>query len=120
MQIRVKRVYAKPDPIDGFRILVDRLWPRGIKKRDERVTVWAKNIAPSNELRKWFAHDIKKWPEFKSRYKKELNKSSILTARILNSVNGSNLTLLYSSKDEKHNNAVVLAEFLKNFNKKVI
>lgn len=120
MQIYIKRVYAKLDSTDGFRILIDRLWPRGINKRDERVSAWERNIAPSNELRKWFSHDPKKWSEFKSKYKKELNESEIFAIRILKAAKGSNLTLLYSAKDEKHNNAIVLAEFLKNLNKKVI
>ena len=97
---------------DGFRILVDRLWPRGISKQKAHVDLWLKEIAPSDKLRKWFSHDPKKWSSFKSKYTKELQNNSLL--QIIKRLEKENkvLTLLYSAKDSEHNNAVVLYEIL--------
>ncbi len=107
----IKRIYDPPSDDDGVRILVDRLWPRGINKDKARVDLWLKEVAPSNELRKWFAHRPEKWEEFKRRYFKELQNNPAINL-LLDYMKGSRVTLLYSAKDEKHNNAVALKEFL--------
>lgn len=113
--IKIKRAYNKPEKVDGFRILVDRLWPRGLSKEKAEVDLWLKDIAPSDKLRKWFSHDPKKWDDFKGKYKNELRE----TTELINKVKAMEkekkiVTLLYSAKDEKHNNAVVLREILQN------
>ena len=112
--INIKRVYLPPKQNDGFRVLVDRLWPRGVSKKDAKLDLWMKEIAPSNELRKWFAHDPEKWDEFRTKYLDELEEKAELldNLRIIKKFNDT-LTLVYSAKDEKHNNAVVLMELLK-------
>jgi uncharacterized protein YeaO (DUF488 family) len=112
--IKTKRVYDKPEKDDGFRILVDRIWPRGLKKNDSRINDWNKDIAPSNSLRKWFNHDQRKWNEFKSRYYMELNDKHELVEPFLKKTIEVTITLLYSSKEEKFNNAIALKEFLDN------
>lgn len=112
MAIKVKRVYEKPSQEDGFRILVDRLWPRGVSKKHAGIDIWMKDIAPSNELRKWFNHDPEKWDEFKIRYFSELDHKSGLVNEILNRPKHSTLTLLFSAKVEKYNNAEALKEYL--------
>jgi uncharacterized protein YeaO (DUF488 family) len=110
--IKIKRTYDPPLPDDGKRILVDRLWPRGIKKEGAKIDEWLKDIAPSDELRKWFSHDPSKWQEFKRRYKKELNDKSDLIKNLGRQSKKMNVTLLFSAKDIEHNNAVVLKEVL--------
>lgn len=111
--INIKRSYLPPEEGDGLRILVDKLWPRGVSKKDLKLDSWMKEIAPSSELRKWFAHDPERWDEFKSKYLGELEdkKELIDHLKIMEKFNGT-LTLIYSAKDEKHNNAVVLRELL--------
>ncbi|MDD4251358.1 MAG: DUF488 domain-containing protein [Candidatus ainarchaeum sp.] len=112
--IRIKRIYDKPDKNDGFRILVDRLWPRGISKENAKIDLWLKEIAPSNELRKWFSHDPKKWTIFEKKYKFELTNNQDLIKEIKKLEKTQKIiTLLYSAKDEEHNNALTLIEFLK-------
>jgi|SRR5579864_7001908 len=110
--IKIKRIYELPEKKDGFRILVDRLWPRGISKEKAHVDLWLKDIAPSDKLRKWFSHDPKKWIEFKSKYAKELENNPLLQRIIHLEKENKVLTLLYSAKDCEHNNAVVLYEVL--------
>lgn len=110
--IRIKRIYDQILPEDGKRILVDRLWPRGIKKDQAKIDEWLKDIAPSNELRKWFSHDPSKWPEFKRRYIKELKDKSNLIEKLRADAKKGNITLLFSAKDIEHNNAVVLMEVI--------
>jgi uncharacterized protein YeaO (DUF488 family) len=112
--IHTKRVYEEPAKGDGFRILVDRLWPRGLTKEKARVDLWMKEIAPSDELRKWFHHEEHDWSEFAKRYKTELAKKTDLLndLRKLTKEHG-RVTLLFGSKDEKQNQAVVLAGILK-------
>ena len=115
--IRVERIYNNPKGNnDGFRILVDRLWPRGLSKDKVRFDLWQKEIAPSNSLRKWFGHDQKKWNEFKRRYFKELDGKKELVNVILSKVKEESLTititLLYGTKEERFNNAVALKEYL--------
>ena len=115
--IRVERIYDNPKGNnDGFRILVDRLWPRGLSKDKVRFDLWQKEIAPSNSLRKWFGHDQKKWNEFKRRYFKELDGKKELVNVILSKVKEESstltITLLYGTKEEIFNNAVALKEYL--------
>jgi uncharacterized protein YeaO (DUF488 family) len=110
--IKIKRIYDLASPKDGKRILVDRLWPRGIRKDEAKIDEWLKDIAPSNELRKWFSHDPSKWQEFKKRYEKELKDKSLILKRIRNEVKTGTITLLYAAKDEEYNNALVLKEIL--------
>ena len=98
-------------PQDGVRILIDRFLPRGIKKEEAKNNFWIKEIAPSEDLRKWFAHDPKKWNEFKKKYLAELNNKKDYCIEIVNKENV-NITLIYAAKDEEHNNAVVLKEYL--------
>jgi uncharacterized protein YeaO (DUF488 family) len=110
--VKLKRVYDPPSPDDGKRILVDRLWPRGIKKDDARIDEWLKEIAPSNELRTWFGHDPSKWKEFKNRYIRELKTKQELVKRLRQEAKKNTVTLLFAAKDTKHDNAVVLREVL--------
>lgn len=112
--IRTKRVYEKPAKEDGFRILVDRLWPRGLTKGKANVDLWMKEIAPSDDLRKWFHHGERNWVEFEKRYRAELAKKKDLLSE-LKKQEGEHgtVTLLFGSRDEKQNQAVVLANILK-------
>lgn len=118
--IRVERIYDNPKGSnnDGFRILVDRLWPRGLSKDKVRIDLWQKEIAPSNSLRKWFGHDEKKWNEFKRRYFKELDGKKELVSVILSKVKeesiSSTITLLYGTKEARFNNAVALKEYVED------
>lgn len=100
---------------DGFRVLVDRMWPRGLSKEKAKIDLWLKDIAPSNDLRKWFAHDPKKWEEFQKRYKEELQTKNELIVKIKGLENDKEtITLIYSAKDDKHNNALVLMDLIQN------
>ena len=110
--VKLKRVYEAPSTEDGTRILVDRLWPRGLTKEKARVDLWLKDVAPSNELRKWFAHDPTKWPEFKARYQAELKQNPAQVALLKQAVAKGPATLIYGAKDEEHNEAVVLQKLL--------
>ncbi len=110
--IRVKRVYDQHDKNDGLRILVDRLWPRGLSKDKARIDLWLKDIAPSDALRKWFGHEPKRWPAFKERYFKEFEKKLEQVTLIVQKVKGGRVTLLYGTKEERFNNAVALKEYL--------
>ncbi|MEM4311656.1 MAG: DUF488 domain-containing protein [Nitrososphaerales archaeon] len=114
MNIKIKRVYDEPMEEDGIRILVDRIWPRGVSKSSARIDLWLKDIAPSHELRRWFNHDPNKWIEFRQRYFNELDSKRELVELIIAKCKGSgkNLTLLYGARDKEHNNAVVLKEYI--------
>jgi uncharacterized protein YeaO (DUF488 family) len=112
LRIEIKRVYEEPDPADGLRMLVDRLWPRGLTKEKARIDIWLKDIAPSTELRKWFGHDPAKWTEFQARYRQELKSKSDLLADLKEKAAKGRVTLLYGAKDEVHNEAVVLQALL--------
>ena len=112
MNIRIKRVYEEPDKDDGVRILVDRLWPRGLTKEKARVDLWLKEIAPSTELRKWFDHDPKKWKSLRGRYETEIRHKDDLIKVLKQKATEGRITLLYGARDEKHNEALVLKEFL--------
>jgi len=111
--IRIKRVYEPIQKSDGYRILIDRLWPRGIAKEKAHVDLWLKDIAPSTELRQWFHHDSAKWQEFVKRYKSELAEKSDMIAKIRElEQEHTTVTLLYGARDEQHNQAVVLTHVL--------
>jgi len=112
--IKVKRVYDEPAESDGFRVLVDRLWPSGLSKDKARVDLWLRDIALSNELRKCFAHDPKKWDEFKRRYFEELNDKKKLIESILNKARKGVVSLLYGIKEDRFNNAIALGEYIEN------
>jgi uncharacterized protein YeaO (DUF488 family) len=109
---RLKRVYEIPSPGDGQRILIDRLWPRGLTKEKAEVDEWMKELAPSTALRKWFDHDPAKWPEFRRRYKRELAGQEELLEKLVRLASRRRVTLVYGAKDEIHNDAVVLASVL--------
>ncbi len=110
--VKIKRVYEGYDTSDGFRILVDRLWPRGVSKERAHINIWLKDIAPSTELRKWFNHDGEKWSEFQQRYKKELAHNDLVKEIKELEKEHKTITLVYAAKDELHNDAVVLLEYL--------
>ncbi|PZR72888.1 MAG: hypothetical protein DLM52_12055 [Chthoniobacterales bacterium] len=112
MNIKLKRAYEKPDKADGTRILVDRLWPRGLTKRKASIDLWLKEIAPSTELRKWFGHDPKKWRSFRGRYQRELKRRPEQIATIRSKAKEGTVTLIYGARDQEHNEAVVLKGFL--------
>lgn len=110
--IRIKRAYRPPERSDGLRILVDRLWPRGLSKEKARIDEWRKDLAPSDALRRWFGHDARKWREFKRRYRQELGSKSEELRELAGQARLGTITLLFASRDEKHNNALVLKEAL--------
>jgi len=110
--IKVERIYNNPRGNSTFRILVDRLWPRGLSKDKVKVDLWQKDIAPSNSLRRWFSHDERKWDEFKARYFKELEKNAEFVSTIIDRAKEEPITLLYGAKEEKFNNAMALKEYL--------
>ena len=113
--VRVKRIYDAPSKDDGVRILVDRIWPRGIKKTDAALDEWLKDVAPTSDLRQWFGHDPEKWPEFRKRYGEYLAENESARAAvdtIREHLKEKPVTLLFAAKDAEHNNAVVLAEFV--------
>jgi uncharacterized protein YeaO (DUF488 family) len=110
--LKIKRVYEKPGPEDGFRVLVDRLWPRGIKKEDAKVDLWLREIGPSDELRKWFGHEPGKCAEFKRRYFKELNTKGELLKQIEDRIKQGTVTLVYAAKFEECNNATAIRDYV--------
>ena len=112
MQLKVKRVYEPPSRIDGKRVLVDRLWPRGLARKEARIDLWLKEVAPSDTLRKWFGHDPSRWGEFKRRYSQELKERGEAAEAIRLMARGEVVTLLYGARDQEHNNAVALKEFV--------
>ena len=111
-EVKIKRVYDAPDGDDGTRILVDRLWPRGLTKERACVDLWLKDIAPSTELRKWFGHDPAKWEQFRERYHRELEANVNLVSLLKEKLKGGAVTLLFAAKDAEHNEAVALQEWL--------
>lgn len=112
MQVQIKRIYDPPASSDGLRVLVDRLWPRGLTKADAKVDVWAKELAPSNDLRKWFSHEDEKFEEFARRYQLELDSSTVDVEKLLDSGDRGVVTLLYAAKSTTINHAVVLQSWL--------
>ena len=113
MEVKLKRAYESPSADDGYRVLVDRLWPRGLSKEKLHVDLWLKEIAPSNDLRQWFGHETSKWEEFRKRYLRELEQNAEAVALFREAVKGRNrVTLVYAARDAEHNEAVVLQAFL--------
>ncbi len=110
--IDLKRIYEGPSTDDGYRILVDRVWPRGITKEKADIDLWAKDIAPSTDLRKWFGHDPARWNEFQQKYREELVGKKSAVKEVIAKARGRRLTLLYGARDQEHNQAVVLHEFM--------
>jgi uncharacterized protein YeaO (DUF488 family) len=110
--IQLKRVYEKPSRQDGFRILVDRLWPRGLTKARAAVDLWLKDVAPSTELRKWFSHDPEKWKEFQTRYRKELKEQKEALSLLKKKSKERTVTLVYGARDQEHNEALVLKRII--------
>ena len=116
--LKTKRVYESVETSDGARFLVDRLWPRGIKKEKLKMEAWLKDVAPSPNLRKWFAHDPAKWQEFQQRYRAELESNPDAWKPILEAAKHGDVTLLFSARDTEHNSALLLKEFLEEHMKK--
>lgn len=114
MKLQTKRAYDAPEKSDGIRILVDRLWPRGLSRDKAALDLWLKGIAPSTELRQWYAHQPEKWPEFLRRYFAELERHPEVVAELRGAAGKSTATLLYAAKDAEHNNAQALLEYLKS------
>jgi uncharacterized protein YeaO (DUF488 family) len=111
--VRIKRVYDDPDAGDGYRVLIDRLWPRGISKEHARLDEWARELAPSDELRKWFGHVPERFPEFRDRYRQELAAQAHAVDELRRRSQDGPLTLVYGARDREHNDAVVLAELIR-------
>jgi uncharacterized protein YeaO (DUF488 family) len=112
MTIRIKRIYEPAEAQDGYRVLVDRLWPRGVSKQDAAIDLWLKEAAPSTALRKWFNHVPERWDKFKGRYYAELDDNRQHLQPLLKATKDGNITLVYSSRDQEHNQAVALREYL--------
>lgn len=111
-EIRIKRVYDAAAPDDGVRVLVDRLWPRGLHKSDVKMDLWLKDVAPSTELRRWFGHDPAHWNEFQTRYRQELSHGNADVSQLMTLTKDNRVTLLYAAHDVLHNHALVLQAFL--------
>lgn len=114
MNIKLKRAYEAPSEADGFRVLVDRLWPRGLSKQSANIDLWLKEIAPSTALRKWFGHEPVEWDNFRERYFRELDKNPDAIEQLQEHAHRGRVTLVYSAKDEEHNDAVALKEYLES------
>jgi uncharacterized protein YeaO (DUF488 family) len=112
LDVRLKRAYLPPSPDDGVRVLVDRLWPRGVRKSDAAIDRWLKEAAPSTELRGWFGHDPSRWEEFGRRYRAELSRDAAPLNELRKAARGGRLTLVYAARDEVHNEAVILHDLL--------
>lgn len=110
--IKIKRIYEAPSKDDGFRVLIDRLWPRGVSKEKAKIDLWLREIAPSDALRKWFGHKEERWEEFRKRYLKELEGKKEAVNRLKTACKDKKATLLYAAKDQDKNNAVVLKDFV--------
>lgn len=112
MPIKLKRIYERPEESDGRRILVDRIWPRGLSKQDAALDLWLREIAPSDELRKWYGHDPERWEVFRARYFEELNDRTDVVDQLSEIASDDVVTLVFGARDEEHNNAVALKEYL--------
>jgi uncharacterized protein YeaO (DUF488 family) len=112
MNIRIKRVYDKPEAGDGVRILVERLWPRGLSKKEAKVDIWLKDIAPSTGLRKWFSHDPAKWEEFRIRYYRELDQNRDAVNELLGITEGGAAAFVYGSREKEYNSALALKSYI--------
>jgi uncharacterized protein YeaO (DUF488 family) len=118
MTIQIKRVYENADPADGYRVLVDRLWPRGVSKAAGSVNEWAKDLAPSTELRKWYGHDPEKWGEFQRRYQKELDSKRGQILAWFEQTEHNTVTLLFAAKDVDHSHAMFLKQYIETNRKR--
>jgi uncharacterized protein YeaO (DUF488 family) len=114
MDIRTRRAYDRPGRDDGYRVLVDRIWPRGVAKDDLQLDAWVKELAPSDDLRKWFDHDPEKWPDFQRRYREELDACDGPISDLLGRVAKGRVTLVFGARDETHNNAEALRSYLRD------
>lgn len=114
LNIKLKQVYEPPLPSDGVRILVERLWPRGMSKDKAQLDHWVKELAPSTELRKWYAHDVEKWPAFKAKYIQELKDNPDAVRNLYQICKGKTVTFVFAARDKQHNSAVLLKEFMKH------
>ncbi|MCK9297017.1 MAG: DUF488 family protein [Desulfobulbaceae bacterium] len=114
MDIRVKRAYERPDNSDGIRVLVDGIWPRGLRKEDAGLDEWLRDIAPSSGLRKWFNHDPARWEDFVEKYSRELDSRGELVRKLVGLAAKGRLTLVFAARDREHNNAVVLLGYLRD------
>src|SRR4051812_24366862 len=112
VDVRTKRIYDGPDADDGYRVLIDHVWPRGVSRERAQLDEWARGLAPSDDLRRWFAHDPAKFAEFRARYRDELSGSEVLIELAKRAANGP-VTILYAARDTEHNNAVVVAELVR-------
>ncbi|MGR8998566.1 MAG: DUF488 domain-containing protein [Gammaproteobacteria bacterium] len=112
MRLQLKRVYEASADFDGMRILVDRLWPRGLSKAEAKIDFWAREVAPSNELRRWYQHELEKWPEFHRKYFTELQNNPEAVQELIAKIGNGNATFLFSSKETSLNNAAVLKDYL--------
>ncbi len=112
MNIRIKRIYDSADESDGMRVLVDRLWPRGIRKTDAKIDLWLKEIAPSNDLRTWFGHKPERWDKFHEQYTRELEQNTAAMSRLLELTGLGNVTLVYAARDRKCNHARVISDYV--------
>ncbi len=117
MNVSTKRVYEPPEATDGRRILVDRVWPRGVNKKQAAIDIWLKEIAPSTWLRRWFHHDPMRWQEFMRRYRSELDSNGPAVQHLLNLCDDGRVTLIYSAHDTRHNHAIVLADYMMGLTK---
>lgn len=113
MPISTKRIYEPSDPADGYRVLIDHLWPRGVSKERAQLDEWARDLAPSDELRRWFGHVPERFPEFRSRYRAELEERSDHLDELRRRARRGRVTILYAARDSEHSNAAVLAELLR-------
>lgn len=113
IDINLKRIYDEPSKSDGLRILVDRLWPRGVSKDAAQIDIWAKDMAPSDDLRKWFGHDRSKWEPFKARYFSELDSKGQIVRDLVSEIRGRQVTFVFAAKDAEFSNATALVEYLK-------
>lgn len=113
-EIRYKRVYEPPEADDGLRVLVDRLWPRGLRRESAAIEIWARDLAPSDQLRRWYGHDVSRFGEFRRRYRAQLRKQHEELGELLSSAGEGPISLLYAARDHEHNNAVVLADVLRS------
>jgi uncharacterized protein YeaO (DUF488 family) len=113
IDVRIKRVYEPPEPGDGYRVLIDRLWPRGVSRERADLDEWARDLAPSDELRRWFGHEPERFAEFRRRYREELRAHGDEIAQLRDRANHGPLTIVYAARDETHNDAVVMAELVR-------
>ena len=112
--VRVKRIYDEPDSGDGYRVLIDHVWPRGVSRERARLNEWARELAPSDDLRRWFAHDPEKFEAFRARYRAELANRRSAIVELAHRASSGRVTIVYAARDQQHNNAVVLAEVLRD------